>query len=767
MGVIPAAIVAGFVGWVSVDSSRTAMREQAIEKLVAQREIKKSEIESYFETLQNQVLTFSNDRMIIDAMTGFKQAFRNFRSDQAIFDTEQYKKSLQAYYNDKFLAKYKTRNKNVNFNTESILSSLDGDSLALQYQYIVNNPGPLGGKDTMNAAADGSDYTSIHKIYHPHIRSFLNKFDYYDIFLVDPVSGDIVYSVFKELDYSTSLINGSYANTGLGQAFKEANAANDPSYVAFTDFSPYTPSYEDPAAFIASPIFDKGRKIGILVFQMPIDRINTIMSYHQDWKNQGMGDSGETYLVGQDKTMRSLGRFLIDDKPGYLEVLKTNGVDAGLIDRIDRKDTTIGLQTVHTMGVEQALKGESGTAIFNDYRGVPVLSAFAPLSIAGLDWVILSEVDEAEAFAPIQNFINHIMLWSVCGLMLVGLITGLLGKLFANYILNPIFYVLGSVEYIAKDIEQGNFDLTKPLEPGSNIIGARIAVAINKMTSAFGDIIREVSSSTSVVANSSGAMSETAKHSLDGIMRQSAELEQVAEAMNEMTRSVQEVAKNAANGAATAKEADEHSSSGTKVVQDTVSDIDSLAKNVERAADVIHELEKDSDSIGSVLDVIQGIAEQTNLLALNAAIEAARAGEQGRGFAVVADEVRSLASRTQESTQEIKTIIESLQGRSKEAVTVMNEGQKQAQIGVEQAKKAGQTLSDIAFKVANLEKVSTEIAEAANQQSTVAEDINRSIVSISQVSEANADTARKSSSDSQSLADLANNLQHKMSVLKV
>ncbi len=767
LGVIPAAIVAAYIGWVSINSGRTAIKEQAIEKLVALREAKKSEIEAYFETLKDQVVTFSNDKMIIDAMLAFKQAFRDYRDEAGVYDTENLENELRSYYTDQFLAKYKTRNKDVHFDVEKVLNSLDADSIALQHAYISNNPNPLGEKDALMRANDQSEYSALHAKYHPHIRDFLKKFEYYDIFLVDPETGDVVYTVFKELDFTTSLINGPYANTGLGEAFRKANASNDPDFVALTDFAPYTPSYEDPAAFIASPIFENGEKVGILIFQMPIDRINNIMTYDHDWKAQGMGESGETYLVGSDFTMRSLGRFIVEDKEGYLEALKKVGVDDSLVDRIAMKGTTIGLQPVKTPGSEKALVGESGIGTFPDYRGVAVVSAYAPLNIDGLDWAILSEVDEAEAFAPVAALTQKIIWWSLAGLLLMALLSAVVGKLFAKSILDPIYYVVGAVEYIAKDIEAGQCDLTRPLDPGSNPIGARLANAINKMIASFADIIRDVTDSSTQVADSSESMTQAARITLDNVNRQGSEAEQVATAMNEMAASVQEVADSAANGAELAKAADAQSMEGAKVVNGTVQEIEALAQNVERAAQVIHELEEDSEAIGSVLDVIQSIAEQTNLLALNAAIEAARAGEQGRGFAVVADEVRSLASRTQESTQEIQTIIERLQNRSKQAVGVMSEGQQQAGVGVEQAQAAGKALKEIAEKVAELDHVSTQIAAAANEQSIVAEEINRSIVHISDVSEDNAEAARKAASASQALSELANQQKAKVAEFKV
>lgn len=243
-------------------------------------------------------------------------------------------------------------------------------------------------------------------------------------------------------------------------------------------------------------------------------------------------------------------------------------------------------------------------------------------------------------------------------------------------------------------------------------------------------------------------------------MKQKEEVDKVATAMNEMSATVHEVARNATEAAEAAQQADAETRTGKSVVSQAIEAIDLLASEVESAAQVIHKLEQDSDEIGAVLDVIRGIAEQTNLLALNAAIEAARAGEQGRGFAVVADEVRTLAQRTQQSTQEIQNMIERLQSGSQDAVKAMEQGKNRAQAGVTQAAEAGTSLETIAAAVSTISDMNTQIATAAEEQSVVAEEINLNINSISDMSDkmsasksgdANTENIKRAMSDIQAL----------------
>ncbi|MDX5332969.1 MAG: methyl-accepting chemotaxis protein, partial [Gammaproteobacteria bacterium] len=261
--------------------------------------------------------------------------------------------------------------------------------------------------------------------------------------------------------------------------------------------------------------------------------------------------------------------------------------------------------------------------------------------------------------------------------------------------------------------------------------------------------------------------SMVATDSRQAVSQQLSEIDQVATAMNEMTATVQEVARNAQEAEMAARAADEQASGGQRVVHDTVAAINALAERVEGLSQTMTSLESASVDIGTVLEVIKGIAEQTNLLALNAAIEAARAGEQGRGFAVVADEVRQLASRTQQSTREIQGMIESLQATASQAAGEMEAGRKDAETSVDKAAQAGKALDDIARAVKTITDMNVQIASAAEEQAAVTEELNRNTSNIQALANQSADGSRQTDEASQELARLAADLQMGLGQFKV
>jgi methyl-accepting chemotaxis protein len=324
-------------------------------------------------------------------------------------------------------------------------------------------------------------------------------------------------------------------------------------------------------------------------------------------------------------------------------------------------------------------------------------------------------------------------------------------------IISAIGKAVAALERASGQMAQGDLTITADYQ-GEDELG-RVAKAFNQMRERFHAMVQQVSGATAQLAAAAQQTSAASLQAGSGVRRQQSEIEQVATAMHEMTTTVQEVAHSATGAAQAAQQADQEAAVGKRVVGQTVEVIDALAHEVEKAATVIRQLEQDSDKIGGVLEVIRSIAEQTNLLALNAAIEAARAGEQGRGFAVVADEVRTLASRTQQSTTEIQGMIEKLQSGSSNAMKVMEASCSQARKGVEQVAQAGASLDCITRSVATINDMNAQIASAAEEQSSVAEDINRTIVTVSEVAEQVSVGAQQTAATSEELARLAEQLQ--------
>jgi methyl-accepting chemotaxis protein len=280
-------------------------------------------------------------------------------------------------------------------------------------------------------------------------------------------------------------------------------------------------------------------------------------------------------------------------------------------------------------------------------------------------------------------------------------------------------------------------------------------------------LVSQVISAAGQVGSSAEQTAATMSQSNAGIQQQNSEIDQVATAIEEMSATVQEVARNAAAAAEAADRANSASGNGNRVVSDVGNSIQSLSNEVNQATAIIRELESESDNIGTVLDVIRGIAEQTNLLALNAAIEAARAGEQGRGFAVVADEVRTLASRTQQSTEEIHGMIDRLQQGARNAVNAMQSGQEKSEDSVRKSAEAHAALQSIETAVGEINDMNAQIASAAEEQSAVAEEINRNVVAIRDISSHTTAGLQQTVGSSQALLQVARQLQSLVNEFKV
>jgi class 3 adenylate cyclase len=440
-------LVTAYLGYRSGQSNLT---DRAFSQLTSVRASKAYQIESYFKIIRNHVQTLSNDLSTASAIAEFTNAYRQLENVPLPANTSS---KINAYYQNEFLPKLAQTEQG-----SPVLNSFLPESIAsnhLQYHYIANNSNPLGKKYLLNKASDGSEYSRLHERYHPIFRNIIEKFGYYDLFLIDP-DGRIVYTVYKETDFATSLVIGAYNESNLARLFASVRRSKEKDYAKIIDLESYAPSYGAPAAFIAAPIYSQDKFIGVLAIQVPVDEINNVMTGNRKWESDGLGKSGETYLVGQDYLMRSVSRFLIETPEEYIQTLVNLGANKETIARIRQYKTSILAQVVRTPAVEESLMGKQGLKLIRDYRDIPVLSSYAPLQIEGLKWVILSEIDLAEAYAPIYDFERQLLISATLLMLLVIILAMAMASLFVK----PINQLIES----ARKVADGQLDAIAVLE---------------------------------------------------------------------------------------------------------------------------------------------------------------------------------------------------------------------------------------------------------------------------------------------------------------
>jgi methyl-accepting chemotaxis protein len=374
--------------WWEYRNSTTLLKERTFEQLKTVRESKKIEIESYFAQIRQEIGYFAQNSLVNKAMRDFKEAFEKIQPNELPLS---YSQQLRIYYENEFIPKLKHHQDT--FNVEDFLPT-NYKSILLQTQYLVSN----------KTSFKPSSYSYVHDKYHSSLSTFLKIGGYYDMFLVEDETGYIIYSVNKEADFGTSLLSGAYADSNLGRLYRKIRHTGIKYHTMLCDFETYLPSYLAPAAFIAAPIFDEEKKIGTLIFQVPIDKIDGITTNEKTWKERGLNETGECYIVGNDFKMRTNSRFILESPQTFLEQMKKIGADSASLALMKFHETTILFQTVENEIVRKAFANQTGVALTKDYREQKVLISYSPLAIQDVEWVIITEIDAKEALKSVEDF---------------------------------------------------------------------------------------------------------------------------------------------------------------------------------------------------------------------------------------------------------------------------------------------------------------------------------------------------------------------------
>lgn len=455
-------IVVGVIGYVN---GTEALRAIAYEKLVEIRENRAREVTQLFVSIENAVRLSAMNDTSKEAARAFAAGFAELEASPADAAASA---RLDSYYTDVFAADL----------SEATGETVDGSAFAptgtaqsyLQDNYVI--PYDSWEDAILTAdAGDGSAWSAAHARFHPYYRAMTELQDFEDVLMVD-TEGNVVYTAFKGVDLGTNLFDGPYRLSNLAVAYREAMDRNIVDDVVIADFAPYSPSLGNPAGWAVAPIADDGEVIGALAIELPIERIDDVMTVGGEWAMNGLGATGETYLVGRDLLMRSISRQLVDDPEAYRSAAVAAGLAPAAAALSVQNGSTLMQQSMSSEAVSRALSGQDGTLLERDYLGRDSLVAYAPLNVDGLNWAIVAQETSAEALVPVEDFTRNLILSTAGMIIFVCLLSLVLAQVFVR----PLRRLKSAAQRIAAGDEGVQVDA------GSSDELADVANAFNDMS---------------------------------------------------------------------------------------------------------------------------------------------------------------------------------------------------------------------------------------------------------------------------------------------
>lgn len=746
--------------------SRVKQRD-VLAALASKRELKSAELHLYFSRLQYEVEMLARMPSTAEWLPALRDAFRELPAATAAQRTR-----LEQHYDahfwprvDAVLRESGDRERHLQMNPQAQF---------LQVQYLATNPFPVGEKDKLEAAG-AERYDLLHAQVHAFMRKTLQEGGFYDLFLISP-EGDMVYSVFKEVDFATNLRTGPYQSSGLGRAFQEAARLRE---TVFIDYSLYLPSYGDAAAFIGVPVFRNDQFVGVFVAQVSSVEIGRVLSNANAWHTLGLGETGEVLLVGPDGKLRNQVRALSIDAAGFIarNAPELPRREAALLEGLSSSILNVGIDAP---AVQAALSGETGTThfVFDDEQSVV---AYGSVQVGSLTWALLVRQSEHEAYASIRSLRMSL------GLILLVLLGATLAG--APFIARVVAIPLETLTASAQRVSQGALD---------EQVSLKGATELESLGTSFNEMVRQISAQQKRLQDEQAYLAHHAEHLFVGLERlaqgdlttqivspnqqdtvsgiieryntsvtlfanamqtlvhhvegtamamaqmsvatqevsttaevQATQVREVDRSIAEMVKTILEVAQNLSRVNEMAVRSGQMAAEGAGRVEEVTVLISNLKTQMDEQAAQMSNLVEASHQISQVIQTIEDIAYEINLISLNATIEAARAGEVGAGFSVVAHRIRDLSERTRQVTSEVSTTTSSVVDGVGTIATLLERGHKLASSSLSEAELAHQLMQRVLSSSSNTQEVIGNTAAATEELSVTSEQLGERMATVS------------------------------------
>ncbi len=654
-GVLPAICINLFTYFALMPT----LKESATHQLAAIHLSNARELEKLFSNVSNQAMTMAENRIIAQSLVEFTQAVAGIETElgpEFDRDKEMRTNQLRSRYHE--LA---TRAQMAPEDAISQFWPRSRTGLLLQSRYIGENPHPAGSRDKLDGNDKDGPYGSAHLRFHPLLRNFLLRSSFHDMLLIEPKEFRIVYSIQKDLDFGLNLKTGPHAGKLLSEAVTQAMAQTTPGKVFLADLEPYPPTFNRPSGFVVAPIFLDGQKVGAVALQLSVVSIEAITQNGEHWQEIGLGRTGESFLIGPDHIFRSNIRLLVQDPKNLLDALRNHGIDEAILAKIQQHRHVTPYLSWTSTHIEEAIQGMRHAAEeMTDYLGRKVLANHSPITLpGGQKWALFTTISLSDAYQSLYLIQG--------GIALISLIVVLVLWFFSRRI------GLGIMSRLQE---------------------------LSQTISAFLEQLRGRVSQQELTAN-----------------QQASSVNETNVTLAELDSSARKTAEHAAETTTLAENSRDFVASGIVQLESLRNSMTDTKEKVSQIANHILELSEQTDQIRDISRLVSDFANETKMLAMNAAVEAVRAGEHGKGFSVLALETRKLADESKWSTKRINALVGEIQKATNATVMITDEGSKTMTKGVEMAEKSVVVLHEIAEAMETGLERTQQISLNAKQQS--------------------------------------------------